>query len=145
MNSLFGKLDDIAIERLKTFEANAIAKNPKGYYVAYSGGKDSDVILDLVRRSGVKYEAHHHLTTADPPEIVRLQDKWKRLKNFALVGSLKVKDESFEDTLKDNAVYSLLAIILWREKSAKDDNPVTIVDLTGQFRDSGGTPPLGGV
>jgi len=39
--------------------------------VAYSGGKDSDVILDLVRRSGCKYDAHHSLTTADPPEVVR--------------------------------------------------------------------------
>ena len=29
------------------------------------------MILDLVRRSGVKYDAHHSLTTADPPEIVR--------------------------------------------------------------------------
>jgi len=68
--TLFGDLADIAVERLKTFESNAIAKNPKGYYVAYSGGKDSDVILDLVRRSGVKYEAHYHLTTVDPPELV---------------------------------------------------------------------------
>jgi len=65
MNSLFGKLEDIAFERLKTFEP------PDGYWVAYSGGKDSDVILDLVRRSGVKYDAHHSLTTADPPEVVR--------------------------------------------------------------------------
>ncbi len=64
MNTLFGKLEDIAIERLKTFEP------PEGYWVAYSGGKDSDVILDLVRRSGVKYDAHHSLTTADPPEVV---------------------------------------------------------------------------
>lgn len=65
MNTLFGKLDKIAIDRLKLFEP------PEGYWVAYSGGKDSDVVLDLVRRSGVKYDAHHSLTTADPPEVVR--------------------------------------------------------------------------
>ena len=64
MRTLFGKLEDIAIERLVTFEP------PEGYWVAYSGGKDSDVILNLVRRSGVKYDAHHSLTTADPPEVV---------------------------------------------------------------------------
>jgi len=62
--TLFGKLDEIAIERLKMFEPE------EGYYVAYSGGKDSDVVLDLVRRAGVKYDAHHNLTTADPPEVV---------------------------------------------------------------------------
>jgi len=66
MKTLSGKtLEEIAIERLKTFEPS------EGYYVAYSGGKDSDVILDLVRRSGCKYDAHHALTTADPPEVVR--------------------------------------------------------------------------
>lgn len=70
MKTLLGKLDEIAIDRLKTFEDAALEKSPDGYYVAYSGGKDSDVILDLVRRSGVKYTAHHHLTTADPPEVV---------------------------------------------------------------------------
>ena len=70
MNTLFGNLVDIAIERLQEFEQDALAKHPGGYYVAYSGGKDSDVILDLVRRSGVKYTAHHHLTTCDPPEVV---------------------------------------------------------------------------
>lgn len=42
-----------------------------GYYVAFSGGKDSCVILDLVKRSGVKYEAHYSKTTVDPPEVMK--------------------------------------------------------------------------
>jgi phosphoadenosine phosphosulfate reductase len=66
MKTLSGKtLEEIAIERLIAFEPE------EGYWVAYSGGKDSDVVLDLVRRSGVKYDAHHSLTTADPPEVVK--------------------------------------------------------------------------
>ena len=44
---------------------------PEGYYVAFSGGKDSIVILDLVKRVGVKYDAHYNITTVDPPELVR--------------------------------------------------------------------------
>lgn len=45
--------------------------HPKdGYYVAFSGGKDSMVILDLVKRAGVKYDAHHNLTTVEPPELI---------------------------------------------------------------------------
>lgn len=55
----------IALEMLKEFEPE------EGYYVAYSGGKDSTVILDLVRRSGVKYDAHYNITTVDPPELVQ--------------------------------------------------------------------------
>ena len=33
--------------------------------VAYSGGKDSDVILELTKMSGVPYRAIHHCTTID--------------------------------------------------------------------------------
>ena len=63
-------MDEVAIDRLRCFEPEALEMHPDGYYVAYSGGKDSDVILDLVRRSGVKYTAHHNLTTCDPPEVI---------------------------------------------------------------------------
>ena len=65
-NTLFGPRDKVA-------EAIGILREmepPDGYYVAYSGGKDSTVVLDLVRRSGVKYDAHYCVTTVDPPELV---------------------------------------------------------------------------
>ena len=54
--------------------------------------------------------------------MIRLSDKWSRLEAFCKQGALQVKDEKFEDTLMDNAVYSLLAIILFREerKGGKD-------------------------
>ena len=51
--------------------------------------------------------------------MVRLQDKWSRLEEFVNSGTFLVKDESVEDTLMDNAVYSLLAIILMREEKEK--------------------------
>lgn len=40
------------------------------YHVSFSGGKDSIVLLDLVRLSGVKHAAHMALTTVDPPELL---------------------------------------------------------------------------
>jgi phosphoadenosine phosphosulfate reductase len=55
----------IAMERLRRFEPE------EPYWVAYSGGKDSQAILHLVKESGCKYEAHYNLTTVDPPELVR--------------------------------------------------------------------------
>jgi phosphoadenosine phosphosulfate reductase len=39
------------------------------YKVAFSGGKDSIVVYDLVKRSGVPHIAHNHFTTVDPPEV----------------------------------------------------------------------------
>ena len=36
----------------------------------YSGGKDSDVILELFKRSGVPFEVQHSHTTADAPQTV---------------------------------------------------------------------------
>lgn len=60
-------LDEKTEEALEILRKN---EPPDGYYVAYSGGKDSTVILDLVRRSGVKYDAHYNVTTVDPPELV---------------------------------------------------------------------------
>ena len=56
---------DTAIDRLKGFEP------PEGYYVAISGGKDSDVIVKLCELAKVKYDIHHQHTTADAPETVR--------------------------------------------------------------------------
>ena len=48
--------------------------------------------------------------------MVRLQDKWSRLEEFIKSGELMVKNESVKDTLMDNAVYSILAIILYEEE-----------------------------
>ena len=65
------KIDD-SIRLIRKGEKLALALNPEdGYFVGFSGGKDSQVLLDLVKRAGVKYKAHYNVTTIDPPENVR--------------------------------------------------------------------------
>ena len=59
-----------AVARLRQFEPEALALHPQGYWLAFSGGKDSVVLLDLAQQAGVKCEAHYALTTVDPPELV---------------------------------------------------------------------------
>ena len=56
---------DVAIKRLKTFEP------PEGYYLAFSGGKDSQCIYHLAKMAGVKFDAHYSVTTVDPPELMK--------------------------------------------------------------------------
>ena len=60
-----GRIDkvQIAIDRLKMFEP------PEGYYLAYSGGKDSDTILALAKMAGVKFDAHFQ-RSMEAPEVV---------------------------------------------------------------------------
>ena len=64
------ELIDRAIEKLRL-----AAKMSEQYYgkpliIAYSGGKDSDVLLALARMSGIKYELINSHTTVDAPETV---------------------------------------------------------------------------
>ena len=54
-----------AIMRLQTYEP------PEGYYLCFSGGKDSCVIKALADMAGVKYDAHYNVVSVDPPELVR--------------------------------------------------------------------------
>jgi phosphoadenosine phosphosulfate reductase len=55
---------DAAIERLRMFCP------PEGYYLAFSGGKDSQCIYHLAQEAGVKFDAHYNITGIDPPELV---------------------------------------------------------------------------
>ena len=63
--NLWGKNKvEVAIDRLQSFE-------PKdGYYLAFSGGKDSQCIYHLAKMAGVRFDAHYRITSVDPPELV---------------------------------------------------------------------------
>lgn len=46
----------------------------------YSGGKDSDVMLELFKRSGEPFEVHNSHTTVDaPPTVYHIRQKFKEL------------------------------------------------------------------
>jgi len=60
-----------SIDLLRKHEATALKMNPNGYYVAFSGGKDSQVIYELCKMAGVKFTAHFSCTTVDPKEVLR--------------------------------------------------------------------------
>ena len=65
-HDIFGDRDmvDIAIERIRKHEPE------DGYWLAFSGGKDSIVLKDLAAKAGVKFESHYNVTTIDPPDLL---------------------------------------------------------------------------
>ena len=60
-----------AIERIKMASEMSLHHYGKPLVCTYSGGKDSDVMLEMFKRSGIPFEVHNSHTTADAPQTVR--------------------------------------------------------------------------
>lgn len=60
-----------SLELIRKGERLALALNPQdGYFVGFSGGKDSQALLQLMKMAGVRYKAYYSVTTNDPPPNV---------------------------------------------------------------------------
>ena len=72
-DTVLGHVDKVqkAIDRLKTMEP----RDGSGYYLAFSGGKDSQCVYHLAKMAGVKFDAHYSVTSVDPPELMRFIKK----------------------------------------------------------------------
>lgn len=61
-----------SIELLRKAEKLALAYDEEdGYFLAFSGGKDSQCLYHVAKLAGVKFKAHMNLTSVDPPEVIR--------------------------------------------------------------------------
>lgn len=70
-----------AIKRIKIASEMSLYHYKKPLVCTYSGGKDSDVLLELFKRSGIPFEVHNSHTTADAPQTVRhIRDVFRKLK-----------------------------------------------------------------
>lgn len=56
---------ELAIQRLQAFEPQ-----DEPYWLAFSGGKDSQCIYHLCKMAGVKFEAVYAITSVDTPELL---------------------------------------------------------------------------
>ena len=63
-------LEQKAIERVKTASEMSLRIYGRPLVVTDSGGKDSAVCREIVRRAGIPFELHHNLTTADAPQTI---------------------------------------------------------------------------
>ena len=56
---------------LRKAEPLALRYSPEGYYLAFSGGKDSQALYHVAVMAGVKFQAYMSATSVDPPEVLR--------------------------------------------------------------------------
>jgi phosphoadenosine phosphosulfate reductase len=61
---------DRSISVIQKAEKLALQYQPWGFHVAFSGGKDSQVILELCKMAGVKHKAFFYKTSVDPTELL---------------------------------------------------------------------------
>lgn len=66
---------EYSINLLRKAEKMAMEYSDKGFFLAFSGGKDSQALYHVAKLAGVKFEAHYSLTTLDPPELVHFIKK----------------------------------------------------------------------
>lgn len=73
-------LEKISIERLCEGAMMSEHYYQKPLLICYSGGKDSEIIVDLALKSGIDFEVQHSHTTADAPETVyHIRKRFKEL------------------------------------------------------------------
>ena len=71
MDKSLKKKVDSAIMLIKSAAKQAKEQFGEKLEVSYSGGKDSDIILELAKMAGVDYVAIYKCTTIDPPYTIR--------------------------------------------------------------------------
>lgn len=60
---------DYSIALIQKMEKSALVYSEEGYHLAFSGGKDSQVIYELAKMAGVKFQAYFYKTSVDPKEL----------------------------------------------------------------------------
>lgn len=84
-----------AIERIKMASEMSLGYYGKPLICTYSGGKDSDVMLELFKRSGIPFEVHHSLTTADAPQTVyHIREMFYRLEREGIRCTIDYHDQA---------------------------------------------------
>jgi len=84
---------DKAIETIQKAESLALKYQDYGFHLAFSGGKDSQVIYELCKIAGVKFRPVMQVTTIDPPEVMRF------VRNEYPTVTLKRPEISFYDLI----------------------------------------------
>lgn len=122
------KLDkniDYSINLLRKAEPMALRLDPEnGFYLAFSGGKDSQALYHIAKLAGVKFKAHMNLTSVDPPEVIRFVKR-----NYPDVELIKPKMSIYDMALKKHLIPT--RTIRWCCAEFKETSGAGKVTLTG--------------
>lgn len=73
------------IERIRFASEMSLPYYKKPIVCTYSGGKDSDLMLEMFIRSGVPFEVHNSHTTVDAPQTVyHIRNRFKKLEEAGI-------------------------------------------------------------
>lgn len=87
---------DYSVSLLRKAEKLALQLDPEnGFYLAFSGGKDSQTLYHIAKLAGVKFKAHMSLTSIDPPAVIRFVKS-----NYPDVELIKPKMSIYDMALK---------------------------------------------
>lgn len=117
---------EYSINLLRKSEEMALRMDPEnGFYLAFSGGKDSQVLYHLaVQGGGVKFKAHMNLTSVDPPEVIRFVKK-----NYPDVELIKPRMSIYEMAKKKGCLPTRL--VRWCCEEFKEMSGAGKVTLIG--------------
>ena len=80
-----------SVELLRKAEKLALAYDAAdGFFLAFSGGKDSQALYHMAQLAGVKFKAHFSPTSVDPPAVIRFIRK-----HYPDVEFLKLKESIY--------------------------------------------------
>jgi phosphoadenosine phosphosulfate reductase len=114
-----------SIELLKKTEKLALLMNEEGYYLAFSGGKDSQCIYHLAQMAGVKFKAYYSVTTLDPPELIYFIRK-----NYPDVTFIHPKKNFFNICKQYKSLPSMIVRFCCKElKEINGSGTVTIIGI----------------
>lgn len=62
---------EYSVDLIRKAESLALKYSDKGFYLAFSGGKDSQALMHITQLAGVKFDSHFSPSSIDPPENLR--------------------------------------------------------------------------
>ena len=103
MTDLLKQKIEYSIQLLKKAEKLAIRYDREdGFFLAFSGGKDSQALYHIAEMAGVKFKAHFSPTTVDPPQLIKFIRR-----NYPDVEFAKVKKNIYQVAVEKQILPSM--------------------------------------